>query len=125
VQEAQPIEEAPPRAAPPPERKRRRRRVPTGLIAFVVVAAIVAAGLWTASRAVYFLGVNDTGTVTVYRGVPYELPLGIELYQPEYVSGVRLAQVPEARRSTFTDHQWRSEQDAKDLVSELERGRIQ
>ena len=124
VQEAQPIAEAPPRAAPPPERKR-RRRVPTGLIAFVVVVAIVVAGLWTASRAVYFLGVNDTGTVTVYRGVPYELPLGIELYQPEYVSGVRLAQVPEARRSTFTDHQWRSEQDAKDLVSELERGRIQ
>jgi PPM family protein phosphatase len=124
LQEAQPIAEAPPRAAPPPERTR-RRRVPTGLIAFVVVVAIVVAGLWTASRAVYFLGVNDTGTVTVYRGVPYELPLGIELYQPEYVSGVRLAQVPEARRSTFTDHQWRSEQDAKDLVSELERGRIQ
>jgi protein phosphatase len=124
VQEAQPIEEAPPRAAPQ-RKRRRRRRVPTGLIAFVVVVAIVAAGLWTASRAVYFLGVDDTGTVTVYRGVPYELPLGIELYQPEYVSGVRLAQVPEERRSTFTDHQWRSEQDAKDLVSELERGRIQ
>jgi hypothetical protein len=41
------------------------------------------------------------------------------------VSGVRLEQVPEARRATFTDHKWRSEQDAKDLVTQLERGRIQ
>jgi serine/threonine protein phosphatase PrpC len=123
VREAQPIDEPPPRAAPPP--RRRRRRVPAGLIAVVVVIAIVGAALWTASRAVYFLGVDDSGTVTVYRGVPYELPLGVELYEPEYVSGVRLAQVPEARRSTFTDHQWRSEQDAKDLVTELERGRLQ
>ena len=123
VREARPIEEPPPRTARPPGR--RRRRVPTGLIAAVVVLGIVGAGLWTASRAVYFLGVDDSGTVTVYRGVPYELPLGIELYEPEYASGVRLAQVPEERRSTFTDHKWRSEQDAKDLVSELERGRLQ
>jgi protein phosphatase len=122
--QAQPIEEPPPRTAPAP-RKRRRRRVPTGLIVLVVVLGIVAAGLWTASRAVYFLGVDDTGTVTVYRGVPYDLPLGLELYEPEYVSGVRLEQVPEARRSTFTEHKWRSEQDAKDLVGQLERGRLQ
>jgi serine/threonine protein phosphatase PrpC len=121
---AQPIEEPPPRTAPPPAR-RRRRRVPTGLIALVVVLGIVGAALWTASRAVYFLGVDDTGTVAVYRGVPYELPFGIELYEPEYVSGVRLVQVPEGRRTTFTDHKWRSEQDAKDLVTQLERGRIQ
>jgi PPM family protein phosphatase len=125
VREAQPIEEPPPRTAPAPARRRRRRRVPAALIATLVVLGIVGAGLWTASRAVYFLGVDDSGTVTVYRGVPYELPLGIDLYEPEYVSGVRLAQVPEARRSTFTDHKWRSEQDAKDLVSELERGRLQ
>jgi PPM family protein phosphatase len=125
VREAQPIEEPPPRAAPPPTRARRRRRIPAGLIAAVVILGIVGAGLWTASRAVYFLGVDDTGTVTVYRGVPYELPLGIELYETEYVSGVRLEQVPEARRGTFTDHKWRSEQDAKDLVTQLERGRIQ
>ena len=126
VREAEPIEEPPPRTAPAPSRpRRRRRRVPGGLLALVAVLAIVAAGLWTASRAVYFLGVDDTGTVTVYRGVPYELPLGLELYVPEYVSGVRLAQVPEARRGTFTEHKWRSEQDAKDLISQLERGRLQ
>ena len=122
VVEAQPIEE---RTPPPPTRKRRRRRVPTGLIALLVVFAIVGAGLWTASRAVYFVGVNPEGTVTLYRGLPYDLPLGIELYEPYYASGVTFAQVPAGRREVFTDHKLRSKDDAEDLVSELERGRLQ
>jgi protein phosphatase len=125
VREARPIEEPPTRTAPPPTRKRRRRRVPTGLIALVVVLAIVAAGLWTASRAVYFVGVSPEGTVTLYRGLPYDLPLGLELYEPYYASGVTIAQVPEDRRGTFTDHKLRSKDDAEDLVSQLETGRIQ
>jgi PPM family protein phosphatase len=124
VREARPIDEPPPRTAPPPARKR-RRRVPTGLIALVVVLAIVGAGLWTASRAVYFVGVDPQGTVTVYRGLPYDLPLGLELYEPYYASGVTIAQVPAGRRSVFTDHKLRSKDDAEDLVSELERGRLQ
>ena len=124
VREAQPIVEPPERTAPPP-RKRRRRRVPTGLIALVVVLLIVGAGLWTASRAVYFVGVDPQGIVTVYRGLPYDLPLGLELYEPYYASGVTIAQVPEDRRTTFTEHKLRSKDDAEDLVSELERGRIQ
>jgi serine/threonine protein phosphatase PrpC len=124
VREAQPIEEPPERTAPPP-RKRRRRRVPTGLIALVVVLLIVGAALWTASRAVYFVGVDPQGTVTVYRGLPYDLPLGIELYEPYYASGVTIAQVPTDRRTTFTEHKLRSKDDAEDLVSQLERGRIQ
>jgi hypothetical protein len=33
--------------------------------------------------------------------------------------------VPEDRRTTFTDHKLRSKDDAEDLVSELERGRLQ
>ncbi len=124
VPEAQPIEEPPQRTAPPP-RKRRRRRVPTGLIALVAVLAIVGAALWTASRAVYFVGVDAQGTVTLYRGLPYDLPFGLELYEPYYASGVTIAQVPEQRRGTFTDHKLRSKDDAEDLVSELERGRLQ
>jgi serine/threonine protein phosphatase PrpC len=121
------IEEPPERTATPPERpRRRRRRVPVAAIAVVVVLLIVGAGLWTASRAVYFVGVDDaSGSVTVYRGLPYDLPLGVELYESYYTSGVTLAQVPERRRSVFTDHQLRSKEDAEDLVNELERGRIQ
>jgi PPM family protein phosphatase len=120
----EPIDEPPPRTAPPP-RRRRRRRVPAGLIALTVVLLIVGAALWTASRAVYFVGVDSAGTVTLYRGLPYDLPLGLELYEPYYASGVTIAQVPATRRSTFTDHKLRSKDDAEDLVSELERGRLQ
>ena len=124
VREAEPIEEPPPPTASPPPR-RRRRRVPTGLIALVVALLIVGAALWTASRAVYFVGVDPQGTVTLYRGLPYDLPLGLELYESYYASGVTLAQVPEDRRATFTEHKLRSKDDAEDLVSELERGRLQ
>jgi PPM family protein phosphatase len=123
---AEPIEEPPRRTAPLPARKKRRRRIPGAAIAVLVALAIVLAGLWTASRAVYFVGVDDaSGIVTIYRGVPYELPFGIKLYQRDYTSGVRLGQVPAARRTTFTDHKLRSRDDAKNLVIELERGRLE
>jgi PPM family protein phosphatase len=96
------------------------------VIAVVAALAIVLAGLWTASRAVYFVGVESgTGIVTVYRGLPYELPFGIHLYQTDYRSGVRIQQVPAGRRSTFTDHKLRPRDDAKDLVIDLERGTLQ
>jgi len=122
---AEPIEEAPARPAPPPPR-RRRRRIPRAAIAVVAVLAVILGGLWTASRAVYFVGVDSkTGIVTVYQGLPYDLPLGIALYASDYRSGVRIEQVPTARRATFTDHKLRSRDDAKNLVIELERGRIQ
>jgi serine/threonine protein phosphatase PrpC len=119
---AAPIEEPPPRTAPP----RPRRRVPAAAIVLVAFIALVLAGLWTASRAVYFVGVDSaTGIVTVYRGLPYELPLGLELYESDYRSGVRIQQVPAARRATFTNHKLRSRDDAKNLVIELERGQLQ
>ena len=122
--QAEPIAEAPPPAAPP--RKRRRRRIPGALIALVIAVAIVGAALWTASRAVYFIGADDDSqVVTIYRGLPYELPFGIELYATYYPSGVRLSQVPAARRSTFTDHKLRSKDDAEDLVRQLERGALE
>ena len=125
---AEPIEEPPRRTAPLPEaaRKKRRRRIPGAAIAVLIALAIVLAGLWTASRAVYFVGTdNATGIVTIYRGVPYELPFGIKLYERDYTSGVRLEQVPAARRDTFTNHKLRSRDDAKTLVIELERGRLE
>jgi protein phosphatase len=125
---AEPIEEPPERTVPPPDqpRRRRRRRIPGALIAVVIVLLIVAAGFWAASRAVYFVGVDDTtGVVTIYRGLPYELPFGLDLYSRDYASGVRIEQVPAARRQTFTEHKLRSRDDAKNLVIELERGRLE
>jgi serine/threonine protein phosphatase PrpC len=124
---AEPIEEEPETPAPAPQpRRRRRRRVPRSLIAVVILVAMVLVAGWTASRAVYFVGVEEpANVVTIYRGLPYELPFGIELYERYYPSGVTLQSVPAHRRSTFTDHQLRSKDDAENLVRELERGRIQ
>ena len=115
-------------AAPAPAGRAAPRRAAAfrvGVDRLLVVLLIVGAGLWTASRAVYFVGVDDQGTVTVYQGLPYELPFGIELYDRFYTSGVTLAQVAEDRRATFTDHELRSKDDAEDLVRQLERAEVQ
>jgi protein phosphatase len=62
--------------------------------------------------------------VTIYRGLPYDLPLGIRLYSPVVSSGVTLESVSPARRRTFTDHKLRSRKDAMSLVLALERGQL-
>ena len=111
-----------------PERPRRRRTRRTGgalLLVAIVIPVLV--GAWLATRAVYFIG-TETGpahTVTIYRGLPYELPFGIDLYETYYESGVPLAAVPAARRTSFTDHQLRARDDAEDLVIQLEKGRVE
>ena len=92
-------------------------------VALLLVAAVVA-GLYALSRQVYFIGTNDAGLVTVYRGLPYELPLGINLYEEEYASGMPARAIPPARRKRVLDHEWRSRSDAVDLVRALERGRL-
>jgi protein phosphatase len=68
---------------------------------------------------------NRLFVVAVFKGLPYDLPFGLELYETEYVSGVTAAQVPEARRKLLLDHKLRSEEDARDLVQQLERGTLQ
>ncbi len=105
------------------ERRSRLRRVAGPLVALVVAVA-VCAGLYAGARQIYFLGTDDAGLVTLYRGLPYELPMGIELYASEYTSSVPARQVPRARRERVLDHEWRSRGDARDLVRQLERGAL-
>jgi protein phosphatase len=93
------------------------------VLGLILLAAVIG-GLYVANRQVYFVGTNDGGLVTVYRGVPYELPFGIDLYQQDYASGMPARAIPAARRSRVLDHQWRSRGDAIDLVRALERGQI-
>jgi PPM family protein phosphatase len=117
----------PARRRPPRRRRARRhpiRRALTALAA-VLVAAGVLGGLYVASRQVWFVGTNDAGLVTVYRGLPYDLPLGIELYSEQYESGMPARAIPASRRGRILDHEWRSRSDADDLVRELEQGRIE
>ena len=113
---------------PPPAPTKRRRPVPVwvkGAIASLIVLGVVGAGLWIATQSVYFIGTDDAGRVTLYRGLPYELPAGLELYSRNYVSGVPASEVPARRRVTLLDHQLRSHDDASDLVRALERGELQ
>jgi PPM family protein phosphatase len=126
-------EEAParrrrPREAPSarrrPKRSRRRRRGLIVLVTAVVVLVPVVIGAWVASQAVYFVGTTPDGFVALYRGLPYELPAGLDLYSTNYVSGVPVQEVPAARRATLLNHKLRSHDDASDLVRELELGRL-
>jgi hypothetical protein len=81
-------------------------------------------GAYIANQAVYFVGTSSDGFVTLYRGLPYVLPAGIELYKPMYVSGVPIDTVPASRRRQLVDHTLRSHDDASDLIRELELGRV-
>jgi PPM family protein phosphatase len=124
-------DEPPERTAPLPQpakpKRRRRRRSGGMLLLMLAVVAPLLVGAWLATRAVYFVGTDpDPGrTVAIYRGLPYELPFGIDLYETYYESGVPLADVPAARRERFTDHQLRSRDDAEDLVIRLEKGQVE
>jgi protein phosphatase len=113
-----------PAPAAPRSKGRRRNRLPRVAIFVVVAALILLVAAFVAIRAVFFVGLDDNRSVTVFRGVPYELPLGIDLYTRHYTSGVTIDQVPSARRRTFTDHKLRSLDDASDLVRQLETGRL-
>jgi PPM family protein phosphatase len=105
------------------KRRRRGRALLSGIVALLVVAAAVG-GLYALSRQVYFVGTNDAGLVTVYRGVPYDLPFGIDLYEADYASAVPARAIPASRRERVLDHEWRSREDAEDLVRQLEQGRL-
>ena len=108
-------------ARPRPASSRRGRWLPRAIIAGVLIAAIGIGALVVVTRSVYFVGTNDRGLITMYRGLPYDLPLGVHLYTQRYVSGVPALSVPPRRRKRVLDHQLRSRGDAADLITSLDR----
>jgi protein phosphatase len=124
---AQPIEEGHPHAPPGEQPRRRRRRLlsPGKLITVGCILGLLAA-FWLATRQVFFVGVDESrgNVVTLYKGLPYDLPLGIRLYSPVRHSGVTLQSLPPARRATFTDHKLRAKDDAEGLVKAAEDGTL-
>jgi PPM family protein phosphatase len=99
-------------------------KVLIALVSVVVVLALIGAGGYLATRQLYFIGTNQQGIVTVYRGLPYSLPAGIRLYETFYTSGVPASLVPPDRRGDLLNNHLRSQSDATAVVMDLERGRI-
>ena len=113
-------------AAPSPRGRRGPglRRWVTAIVATLVIAGVLV-GFWVGSRQFYFVGTDDRGLVTLYRGLPYELPLGLELWDREYSTGVPARLLPETRRDRVLDHRLRSKGDAADLIKQVERGELE
>jgi serine/threonine protein phosphatase PrpC len=119
-----------PRRAAPTQATKKGTRLRRGLrrlrapVAVAIVLGMLAAGAYLALQSVYFIGTNQRGLVTMFRGVPYELPGGLKLYSSDYVSGVSASTLPGSRRQALLDHSLRSEGDAADLMRELELGQL-
>ncbi len=99
---------------------RRRLRRAAKVLAVLVVLGAVAFGAWYGNRQVWFLGTDESGRVALYRGLPYELPFGVELYKERYASPIQTASLPSRRREAVTGHDLRSRDDAVSLVEEVE-----
>ncbi len=104
-------------------RGRRHMRLLGALVALTVVGLLLA-GAYIAVQSVYFIGTDNRGLVTMYQGLPYELPGGIKLYSSFYVSGVGAATLAARQRHNLLDHALRSEGDAGSLVRSLELGEL-
>jgi PPM family protein phosphatase len=112
----------PPRRPEQPARTRKRRTkfVLGGVVALIVVIA-ACVGMYEASRQFYFVGTDKSGLITLYRGVPYDLPLGIKLYSTQYESTVPAISLPPRQRKAVLNNRLRGRGDAVDLVRSLER----
>jgi protein phosphatase len=116
---APPRERSPGAVSPAAEGPRWPRRLLKGVIGLAVVAAIVVGAIYGA-RQVWFLGADEGGRITLYRGLPYDLPFGIELYSEQSSIPITVEALPEDRRGVVTDHELRSRDDAESLVDDLE-----
>jgi serine/threonine protein phosphatase PrpC len=100
---------------------RRGLRRALKVLAVVAVLGALALGAWYGNRQVWFLGTDDSGRVALYRGLPYELPFGIELYEERYASPIQTSSLPQRRADAISGHDLRSRADAASLVEDIER----
>ena len=126
---AQPSEQA---AAPPPAREDTepggarateshwRRRL---VVALVILLVLVGGGYATARYFInnsWFVGANDDGFVTVYRGIPDEIA-GLNLKTEETTTKLALEDLPESTRENVEEGiKVDSEDDAQATVTNLE-----
>jgi len=86
----------------------------------LAVIAVVLGGLFYASRQVWFLGTDSAGRVALYRGLPYELPFGISLYDERYSTAIQTSELDQQRQDSVKGHSLRSRADATDLIESIE-----
>ncbi|MGZ4246850.1 MAG: Stp1/IreP family PP2C-type Ser/Thr phosphatase [Solirubrobacteraceae bacterium] len=125
-QRLQPMPPKPPTEAPVGDKRRVTRgvKVFAALVAILAVLFLIGGGGYLATRQLYFIGTNQQGIVTIYRGLPYSLPAGLRLYETFYTSGVPASLVPADRRGSLLNNNLRSQSDATSLVMDLETGKI-
>jgi protein phosphatase len=104
--------------APMPAPSRRRRAIRIAAIAAAVI--VVVGGAFLFARSLYFLGTNDSGNVALYRGLPYELPLGVNLYSEQASIPVQVGTLSEERQRAVTEHDLRGKDDATSLIEDIE-----
>src|SRR3954447_19923594 len=105
------------RRAPGPSRRRRIIAVLGVLLVLVAAVAVV----WIVDRQFWFVGTDDAGQVTLYRGLPYELPLGIDRYSEQRRTDVPAAAISDARQRKYVlDHHARGRDDSEDLLRQIE-----
>jgi len=107
-----------------PKKRGRVRKTLTVLAVLLAILIPVGIGAYFASQTVYFVGTDSNGFVTLYRGLPYELPGGLKLYTENFVTGVNADQLPAGRRAQLLDQKLRSRDDGVDLVRQVEEGNI-
>ncbi len=124
---------APPRAesggvpASSPISRRREPRIPRTRRIFAAIAALLVvlaavAVIWVVDRQFWFVGTTSSGQVALYRGLPYELPLGIRLYSRERVSAVPATNLDAKQRSYVLDHHARGRGDSVALFDQIDAG---
>ncbi len=99
---------------------KRRGKVVAGVLGVCAILLLLVGGLFYATRQAWFLGTDPAGRVALYRGLPYELPFGIDLYSLKYSTATQTDSLPEERQRSVTDHSIRSEDDAVSLIEDIE-----
>ncbi len=101
--------------------KRRRLRSAAKVLAVLALLGALSFGAWYGNRQVWFLGTDAGGRVALYRGLPYELPFGVKLYDERYASPIQTASLPPRRRDAVTGHDLRSRSDASSLIEDIQK----
>jgi PPM family protein phosphatase len=85
-------------------------------LVLVVVAALTPAYMW--GRSQYFLGL-DEGQVVIYRGLPPNYTLGLDLNEEYRRTDLRYSEIEGPYRDRITSHELKSREEAENIVRDL------